>query len=224
MYKVVCRQSPGFQPHAILSISVGGINHEGDKLAATLEWAVNRFPSLLICISDSVQRYRHSLNGLSEIEAYNLALAEGEAWVRRNQPIFDQYPQLQFTRWEWWRLHPDFADTEDQFAELAVTNPDLKIAVAADAARFLSRNPNLAEDPAARAACEACVIEELAVHTLQARQYGGCRIYPGTQLQSMALIRSGMVELAPYGLQTEKRATITLERRKILQPLEHMAA
>ena len=224
MYKVRARQSPSNNRHVTLSISVGGLNHEGEKFAETMRWATKRFDSITVCVSDSFQRYKLQSNGLGALEAHSKALRDGVAWVERNLNNLTIDKPISVTRWDMWRRHPDFADVEDTFAELAITNEELAKTVDKDANYFLSRNPHLKSGPQAFELCRAAVIEELAVHTLQAREYGGSRVYPGDQIESLGLVRSGGVPSAPFGLQQEQFIRINLERRAMYKHVRDIAS
>ena len=65
-----------------------------------------------------------------------------------------------------------------------------------------------------RAASRAYLIEELAAITLQGGQQRSARIYPGPELASFHVVRSGGVPGAPAGLERDYYVHVNLERRK----------
>ncbi len=74
----------------VLPISVGQPAHEGEKLQATLRMIEKRFSQCDILVADTLQRH-NLLNQFSELEAYQMALLEGDNWLNRNKIHLDSF-------------------------------------------------------------------------------------------------------------------------------------
>ena len=93
-----------------LGISLGGRNHEEDRLFALVEWAGARFESVHILVADSVQRHNIMFDrSIDEISAREQAMAEGDSWIARNKPILSALKNHEILRFDDLESHPEFA-------------------------------------------------------------------------------------------------------------------
>lgn len=105
-----------FKPDKIsdvtLIISPGQPYHEGEKFKSTIE-LVNRsnFRKCYIMIGDS--NYRHTLKihqKISDNQAYELALATGNAWLERNNQYIEMLTcDYEIIRWDSLLAQPDYS-------------------------------------------------------------------------------------------------------------------
>lgn len=192
---------------ATLAISVGAPYHEGEKFAATVAWAAQRFDKLHLQVGDTLQR--HNSNAP---DAETQSRAAGDAWLARNQPIVAATGKLaSVTRWDDLRRQPDYPAVHAQFKQAARENTQLAAAISADAARFIARQPTPLPDASARST--AYVLEELAVITLHARAVPGARLYPSPNIESLALVEAGLVPQAPKGLERQQRIHLSIRSK-----------
>ena len=120
-------------------------------------------------------------------------------------------PNAKIVRWGEWYAHPDFPDTLAAFQAAFENNPFLREAVIGDVAGFYDRQekvPTLRQ----QSASVNFLIEEMAVLTLQARALPGVRIYPGNELQCLALVRSKAVDV-PRGIEREQFMRVKFLRK-----------
>src|SRR5688572_7303473 len=158
-----------------LGISVGQPYHEGDKFAATVEWAARHFEQIRVDVSDTLQRHQLIGTGATSVQAANAALREGDRWMTRASPVLTACGRsYTFVRWNAWLQHPLFAEVHDAYSQLATSDAVLSAAVATDIEGFLARRASrgaAAPDMRLmRAASRAYLLEELAVITLQGRE------------------------------------------------------
>ena len=218
-------------PSCTLGISVGQAYHEGEKYAATVEWAARHFEEIRIDVSDTLQRHRLIGEGVPPGEAKAMSLREGDAWIARATPILAACGRpCVIVRWDAWLRHPDFFAVFDAYSGLAQSDQVLRAAMAADIEGFIARHAKrgapLADEAWVRAASRAYLLEELAVITLQGAQQRSARIYPGPELESFKAVRAGKVPDAPPGLGGDYYVHINLEHRKtpVSRPQAKMTA
>ncbi len=211
-YKAKPRQMMSGSDCAVLGISVGQEYHEGDKFGAALEFAHNRFDRVVVAVSDASQRYKMAIDGTPLELADKIATAAGSAWILRQTDALDEY-KPEITRWNDWRFHPECQALQDEYRVSIEENSDLAASVEQDIDRFLAKKSPNVSLALAREYCRAFLIEELAVHTLQAKAYGGVRLYPGQQLHTKQLIRENTALPVPDGLNRQRFQSIRLVRR-----------
>lgn len=215
-YRIELRNATGWRQRttAVLGVSVSSPNWQDDKFAAILGFAARHFSAVKIDVTDALNR--HGVPGATPAQALAQANAMGALWLTRHQDIIAASPvATEVKRWAQWYDHPDYQATLAGMERAHATNPQLRAAVAADVNSYYARHnaaPTLREQEAGR----AFVLEEMAVLTLQARTWQGLRLYPGSQMQSLALLRAGAVPEAPKGLEQEQFARVQL--RPVKQP------
>ena len=222
-YAVKVKNGAGWRTHntARLQISVGQPYHEGDKLAATLNWVRHRFDHVVICVNDSLQRFNHQYEeGLSEDEAFAKAHDAGTAWIARNRELIDALPSVELHRWEDWKARSDFEDTMQTTLAFYDSNREFREAITASiAARWkrwsvsdgLSGQYRFA-DFAANA--RTYLLEETAVFSLMFKTDNAVDVYPGSVLLPCVLFQGRKVEGAPEGLDLGTFTRIDFARNK----------
>lgn len=206
-YRVELRNAIGWRERntAVLGVSVTSPNWQDDKFAAILSFAAARFDRVKIDVTDAL--YRHTIP-----EAQANAL--GALWLARHADIIAATPKAETVRWAQWHAHKDYAATLAGFERAHSINPALRDAVAQDVADFHRRSGTPHTLQSAEAS-KRFIIEEMAVLTLQARQWQGVRLYPGSQMHSFVLLRNDMVPEAPKGLEQEIYARVQLRHKGV---------
>jgi tRNA-dependent cyclodipeptide synthase len=221
LYRVRVNACPAWTDYqtCTLGISVGQPYHEGEKFAATVEWAARHFEQIRVDVSDTLQRHRLMGEGTQPGEAEAISRSEGDAWIASATPILANCGRsYTIIRWDTWLRYPDFFAVLDAYAGLVQSDAVLRTAIAADIESFITRHANRgAPFPAEtwmRAASRAYLIEELAVITLQGAAARSARIYPGPELESFKVVRAGKVPDAPPGLDRDYYVHVNLEHRR----------
>lgn len=110
-YTVVVKKARGYSDYdtARLQISVGQPYHEGDKFAATVEWAQSRFEKVIICVNDTLQRHNLRFEkGLPDVMALRMTEQQGREWVDRNLSSIKNLSNYEIQHWEEWRKRPSY--------------------------------------------------------------------------------------------------------------------
>ncbi|MGE3284177.1 MAG: hypothetical protein AB7O13_24800 [Alphaproteobacteria bacterium] len=207
-YKLVTLHSPGWAAFdaATLLISVGQPYHEGDKFAATVEWAARHFKRLHILVADTLQRHNETADWF----------ARGSAWIERNRAAWVACQrQVTVSRWNDWIFKPEFPDILEQFRK-AANGKLLHTAITQDVTNFAARQVAKGVSPRVEQSREY-LLEELAAITLQARAVASARIYPGPELASFRAVAKGLVPDAPSGLERHYHTVIDFKRRPLPQ-------
>ena len=215
-YRVEVCKSPEWRRHktATLGVSVPSPNWGDEKFAAILSFAARNFEIIRIDVTDALYRHNFMAEGHSPEQALAQANAFGALWLTRHQDIIEACPiKSQIVRWGEWYQHPDYEATLAAFQRAHEINYDLREAVSRDVSEFYQRKgvtPSLLEAEHSR----NFMIEEMAIITMQARLFPSLRIYPGSELTCMNLVRCGLVPEAPRGLEFEQFAKIRLEKKR----------
>lgn len=177
-----------------LGISVGAHYHEGEKFSATMRWAQEHFNSCAIIVCDSLHRYNEPEHYSGDpAKALEKCLASGEDWLKRNlSAILSSTIPCTVTRWEDWRLHPDFNHVHRQIMGVYAQDAGMRASVEAGAQRYLRNNPVLSDclGEARARGCSLYILEELAGLTLFARQYGLWEAYAGAKIAALEYLKS----------------------------------
>jgi tRNA-dependent cyclodipeptide synthase len=201
-----------------LGISVGQDYHEGEKFAATVEWAARHFARIRIDVADTLQRHRLMGEGIPPNEAWARTRRAGEEWIARATPILNAAgTPYTVIRWDEWLRRREYLAVHDAYTELEHSDPVLQPAIEADIAAFIARHQKrgepFADDAFIRAVSRAYLIEELAVITLQGAVQRSARIYPGSELVAFGAVRAGKVPTAPPGLDGDYYVHVNFEHR-----------
>jgi tRNA-dependent cyclodipeptide synthase len=131
--------------NCLLPISVGQAYHEGGKFTATLKVINSTFGSATIVIADTLQRYREKAKNenLLDEEAYQLALKEGDNWLKKAKPLLDKFLniKIKIIRWDDLLQHPLYLDCRKTIDNLyEIQNSSFRGAVHSSVGEFVSRS------------------------------------------------------------------------------------
>ena len=209
-YKVIVRHSPNWRAFkaCTLGVSVTSPNWQDDKFAAIMEFAAENFDVIRIDVTDALYRHNFMAAGEKPDVALAKANAFGSLWLAQHAEIIAESPvKPQIIRWAEWYSRPDYQDVLTAFQRAHELNPTLRDAVHEDVMGFYRRKeqaPTLAEQERGK----DYLIEELAVMTLQARELASLKVYPGDELNCLRVVRAGLVDEAPKGIEREQFAKV----------------
>lgn len=202
MTRISSRPSTKPQAHGFsLGISMGSANHSGQIFSAIIDW-VNEFGFEfgIIDLSDTLNRYSLMLDGTTENAAAGIARQQGDAWLQNN---LSQLRSLQvpfkIIRWDNWLNDPRYPSIVKEIELIVEENLQFRSTVYADIANFYARKGHACTAYNARLSMQY-LIEEMAAHTLLHSDHDVTTIYPGKQLETYKLIRSGAVRDFPSGI------------------------
>ena len=125
---------------ARLHISVGQPYHENGRFRATLDWALDNFDQVIVCVNDTLQRHNLVFEGKDPKEALRISKERGENWVQRN--ITAEYrvdARLKIVRWEDWRELDDYKETMADTREAIESDPRKRQSIEDEAVTFWER-------------------------------------------------------------------------------------
>ena len=117
---------------AILLVSVGKENFEGEKLKAAIKMINQEFQGCCIAIADTLQRYNIATEKqISAQEAYDESLAKGDQWLEKYESYFANTLNIPYEiiRWDSLISIPDFARKEKKFSDTIESNSELRQAM-----------------------------------------------------------------------------------------------
>lgn len=165
----------------VLMISVGQPYHEGDKFAATLDWARERFERVVVVVADSLQRWNLEQgrpNGASE------SVRLGDQWIERNQTVIDNHPGISLIRWSTLLEGDTFESARRSIEQRYYADAGYKTAVDQDALAVSAKNGRSV------LACVAYLNEENAMQSVLESMFPGMVIaYPGSNPSSWHLVK-----------------------------------
>lgn len=190
-----------------LGVSLHSHNHTGEKLATIIEYINDNFETCLIDLSDTLYAYHYmSTEGLSRAEAHCIAASEGDKWLANNADIIQKLKiPYEIVRWDTWLNHVDFKDLKNEYFALFDTNKIFRDALLQDIHNYYDRrhNKDVRNVPVKfLKGSISYLLEEITCHTLLARDISCVNVYPGKQLECFKVIREGLVDNAPRGLET----------------------
>ncbi len=197
-----------------MEISVGQQYHEGDKLAAALDWA-ERFEKVYLLIGDSPQRFNLMYEqGLSEPAAEALARQRGDQWLERNKGTLGEHPRFEVTRWNDWKLSADYINTRWQIGRLYRDLPEFSQAI--DEATSLTFSRRGYKDwERFSALSRQYLLEESAVFALAYGKLGGFSAYPGSFLDTWDMFTKQEIPDAPAGFRNAHHAVLGFDHRAV---------
>lgn len=227
-YKVNIKGNPLWKDYDVcrIGISVGKNLFEGEKFLSCLSWVEQKylngyFNSCIIQIADTLQR--HNLIWREDVEperARNLASEQGIQWYRRYQNIIEKLEiPCEILYWDFWLNHPDYQNLKSQFDDLYEDNLEFKDAVDTDVEAFVSRQHTDIAIDFIRQYSREFLLEELACHTLMARSKRAAKLYPSVQLNCLRVVRNGLIDNAPQGLENEYYVRFFYSRRNRHVPM-----
>lgn len=197
-----------------MEISVGQPYHEGDKLREAMSWARENFGKRVLIVGDAPQRYNLMFTqGLSEKEAYNVAVESGTAWLARNKPFLHG---MEITRWDEWKNHRSYQAVEKQVHDLYKTNAGFHAALQdAITGVWLRRYAAGTFDKSEfYALSEQYLLEETTVFAVAYDAIGGISAYPGDFLQVWEMFIDAAGHGIPPGLKKAHCARLSFEKKR----------
>lgn len=177
-----------------MGISLHSRNHEGEGLAAMVEWMNMRgqFEHVRVGLSDTLNRfnYAHS-HRVSLTEAYKAVAQSGDAWLAENSKILDGLAMPHdLRRWSHWleNYRQEIEQNKTLFEHAYDEDAGLRSSIDADISAFLTRTHKL-HDIEQLEASRRYLIEELAVYSAILRVNPATTVYPGKQLNCFAYMR-----------------------------------
>lgn len=215
VYKVRARGLPNWKEYdnVRLEVSVGQPYHEGQKLAATMDWARSNFSLVTVIVGDLPQRYNLMIEeGLSSPDAWHRAKAAGDGWLIRNSEALQN---VDVTRWQDWIENSRYQETLLQAKRLFLTNLDFNRAVINALNEKFSRDdlPREKYEVFKRLSIEY-LLEETAVFAVAYRELKGVSAYPGSFLEMWSMFLDKEIPEAPEGLRYAHCIRLQYERRK----------
>ncbi len=214
MAKISVKSSGGWKGGGgfVLGVSMGSVNHEGESLAALVDW-INQssFTHGIIDVSDTLNRYSFMSRGFKEDDSRLMARAQGDTWLKKAAPITAYLKKdVKIIRWDTWLDDERYPQTLRDVQSIYDRDSQFRMAVYQDISNFFARREIQPDINQAKHSI-SYFLEEIAAHTLLHRDNALATIYPGKQLESYRLIRSGYpfpcgiaaspyVRLVPYDL------------------------
>ncbi len=226
-YAVKVKNGAGWREFDVarLQISVGQPYHEGDKLAATLDWLRHRFQHVIVCINDTLQSSNLQFEEqLPARHAFTKASDAGADWIARNRSLVAQLPSFELHRWEDWKTSPDFANSMSRTMQMYQTNHEFRDAVQTDIEnrwqrRMCNSSSTGSKDFAEfKRFSEHYLLEETAVFSLMYARDRAVDVYPGTALLPCTVFQGREIQGAPEGLGRGAFTRIDFARRKTPTP------
>lgn len=216
------------QSSCLMPISVGQSIHEGAKFEAVIKLINNSFKQCTILVDDSVQRHTIGImNHVSPEELYQLAVTEGDEWLKRNEMAYSQLTiPFDIMRWDDWYNSANYInshlgvqneyDSNELFRQAIIANIDDFLT------RYLSRYDQNDIDPErAFRLCLDYLLEECAVMCLWTEKNYDFEVYPSGRNKAMAatyhyLIRPDFPDvLKPVALRFKKYPAKKVEFRSM---------
>lgn len=227
IYKVEVQRGGDWKQQSALrlGISVGNPSHEGEKLAALVEWAAARFDTVNVLVADSLQR--HNLmaeSAISEDEAMLQAQEAGADWIARNRAMLDKLPLARLYRFDDFRLHTDFMKMHRLLCGLYERNMRFRKLIDGDAQAFLERRKqregaDKIDDERFLKASRAYLIEELVVMKIFHEDCPGVEVYPGKFIQAITSPERHKIDGFPESLREYRMIEVDFIRNKACRRL-----
>ncbi|MFT4058908.1 MAG: hypothetical protein QM652_05105 [Legionella sp.] len=181
------------QSTCLMPISVGQTIHEGAKFEAVIKLINHSFKQCTILVDDSVQRHTLGImNHATPDELYQLAVREGDAWLKRNERAYSQLTiPFEIMRWDEWYNSPNYINSHLRVQKEYDSNKLFQQAIHANIDDFLTRylsrfnQEDIDHDRAFRL-CLDYLIEECAVMCLWTEKAYDFEVYPSGRNKAMA--------------------------------------
>ena len=217
----------GWQQSAIaeIGVKIGQSDYEGNKFACMLDWAVSRFDTLTLTLSDTLYRHNYEAEGHSKDVAMNMAKTYGDFWLARNKPTireFGQKADIIVQRWDEWTAHPEFDDLLKNLQTLYRQDERFYTAARADIEGFLNRYGDKITPSNKFLYYRKFydhLLEQLAVYILIGREIGSAQLYPGPDLQSFGHLRQIGTPNNLKGLENSPYVRLSFHRNYSLLPI-----
>lgn len=177
-----------------MEISISNPHCSDSFLECMLTWASSRFQNFVFSIGDTLRVHNyinvgHPRHGLLQLsQAQEVALEEGNAWVRTNRDLLDNMlgdTGYELIQWDKWKKHADFLTYVNNLRQSFDTNTAFRMMILDDLRGYLARNSCSSADimKSNLTGLAEYVLEELAVYQIQAEQGDIVNIYPGGQMK-----------------------------------------
>ncbi|KTC90621.1 tRNA-dependent cyclodipeptide synthase [Fluoribacter dumoffii] len=223
------------QSSCLMPISVGQAIHEDEKFAAVIKLINASFKQCTILVDDSVQRHTIGImNHATTEELYQLAVKEGDEWLKRNQRFYKQLTiPFEIMRWDDWYNSPNYINSHLRVQKEYDTNKAFQNAIHANIDDFLTRylsrfSPADVDHERAFRLCLDYLIEECSVMCLWTEQKYDFEVYPSGRNKAMAATYEFLIKphhpnyLRPVALRFKKYpAKITGDNLNLIQEQVH---
>lgn len=128
--------------HALLPISVGNFDHEGERFSATIDIVGTTFKRLTILVCDTLQRFTRMALGeyIVEEEACNIAKNAGKLWFSRHLKTLRSCKiPYELFHWDYWRLSPHFIEARNIILAKTKKDSEYHAAIMASVYSFRER-------------------------------------------------------------------------------------
>ena len=181
------------QSTCLMPISVGQIIHEGEKFTAVIKLINASFKHCTILVDDSVQRHTIGImNHATPDELYQLAVEEGDAWLKRSEMAYNQLTiPYNIMRWDDWYNRQNYITSHVRVQNEYDSNELFRNAIHANIDDFLTRylsrfaEEDIDHERAFRL-CRDYLIEECAVMCLWTEKAYDFEVYPSGRNKAMA--------------------------------------
>jgi hypothetical protein len=205
------------QSTCLMPISVGQTIHEGAKFKAVIKLINFSFKHCTILVDDSVQRHTIGIKiNASRDELYQLAVNEGDSWLKRNELAYKQLTiPFIIMRWDDWFNNTHFNESYKRVQQQYNENILYKNAIDANIDDFLSRylkdTQNITIDyNNAVNLCLDYLLEECAVMCLLTDKLYDFEVYQSGRNKAMAATYEQLIQpwypnyLKPVALRFKK--------------------
>ena len=125
----------------LLTISVGQEVHENEKFESTIDLINQSFQSCIMLIDDSLQRHTMVMDRVENADdLHDLAVAEGDAWLVRNEKNYRKLGNLsKIIRWDMWLNHPNYDSEREMLKKMINGDEGYKQIFDSTITEFLTR-------------------------------------------------------------------------------------
>lgn len=193
-HKIILRHSKGWQKYksARLQVSVLPNPIFDPRFRSILNWTVDNFDSVTLCLHDTIQRYNAMSAGASLEEAYSRALSDGDLWLKEN--IYPSDIFVDVIRWDQLLAHPRYQESYKRVCDLYGENKAFSEAVDADTNNFAQRCRKRGEEFGIErmALSKAFLLEEISGYIPLFQDSSAADIHPGMRMTAMKLLLNGV--------------------------------
>ncbi len=206
-------------------ISVGQEYHEGSKLVAMLDWSIDRFDDVQICVNDTLQRFNLMFEkGLSEKNASYIAQRVGDEWIERNSSLWRHAQNVSIIRWDKW-LEDEYTAISPKTAFLYANNPEFKEAIDRNISDIWERRKHLQPHiykpeafPRFSELSKQYLLEEITAFSIMYEKDEAIDIYPGTAIFAATVFQGREIAGAPPGLGKGHFCRVDFSKNRNYQP------
>ncbi|MFA4994256.1 MAG: tRNA-dependent cyclodipeptide synthase [Bdellovibrionales bacterium] len=193
-YKIILRHAMGWQRYASarLQISVPSNPTFDPRTRSILNWVMQNFNDVTLCLHDTIQRYNLMSIGLSPEDAYKKALNDGDLWLKAN--VFSSDVFIDVVRWDSLLSHPRYPEVFQRVCALYENNKEFSEAVDHDLNEFAQRCLKRGEEfgSARLSLSRNFLLEEISGYVPLYQDSGAADIHPGMRMKAMELLSNGV--------------------------------